>query len=64
MKRFFDNKEKITKAFLLKRASAAKNFWCHTKEADDFYTYWDKKWQIIQKYLDKEWQKITCGPLN
>lgn len=58
MKEFFTNKEKITKAFLAKRNNAVKNFWCHAKEANDFYAYWDKKWQIIQKHFDKQWFKI------
>jgi len=58
---FFDDQEKITQAFLSKRDSAPKNFWCHTKEATEFYSYWDKKWNIIQKYFQKRWDKISSS---
>ncbi len=58
MQQYLDNKEKIIKAFIAKRDSTPRNFWCHTKEATEFYAYWDNKFAVIQAYLQKQW-KVT-----
>ena len=55
---FFQNKDKITKSFIMKREAAPKNFWCHTPEATEFYAYWDRKWLIIQNHFDRQFKKI------
>lgn len=61
LQQFLNNKEKITKAFLAKRDSAPRDFWCHTWEATDFYSYWDNKWNKIQAYFQKYWKYIQIN---
>jgi hypothetical protein len=60
LQQFNSNKEKITNAFLNKRDSAIRNFWCHTQAASDFYSYWDAKWNVIQNYFQKQWKEISA----
>jgi hypothetical protein len=70
LENFHKIQEVIVKAFLKSRDMALEarraqgNFWAHTKESKEFYAKWDRKFEIITKYLNRKFHSICREQLK
>ena len=64
MQKFNNQKERITKKFLVNRDidyanSISGKVWVHTSQMINFWAKWDAKWNRIQKAFNSVWARIS-----